>query len=277
MVCKKCNNVVGENDNFCSVCGERIYIEENSIEVQTDNEIDNQNSETENFSKYQFSSYYQKYKKESDVNSLFLVSIVFAVMSFFIGAVFSELFFTSSLCFIIVATFMYIKNKNRKNGWTIAFFALTFFINGSVLFYNLTIGKFAKNVTNRIYDYTGIELVEKTPKYYEISFMNDELTYYILEDKDYVFNNIVYQYFDDHKESIENLITSNSNFSDTYLNQITNEFKDVIIEGVDVILVYNIKTNTYSYPDSLANSEIIIINYDYEEGVLQILEVKGMK
>lgn len=279
MVCKKCNNVIDDNANFCPFCGENLKKEESLLveEVKTSTENNEQNSTTSNTSIYQYSSYYQNYNKANDVNLLFVVSIIFAVMSLLIGSLFADLFFVVSIILIGVTTYNYFKNKNRKNGWTIAFFTLALFLNGASLFFSLTIGKFANNVIERVYDHTGIELVTKKADYYDIAFMNDEITYYQLEERNYLVNNIIFQYIDDYKETIENLIASNSNFSVTYLNQITNEFDDVIIDGVDVCLVYNIKTNSYSYPNSLSTSEIIIINYDYEEGVLQILEVKGMK
>ena len=48
-----------------------------------------------------------------------------------------------------------------------------------------------------------------------------------------------------------------------------------MIEGVDISLVYEIKNQNYVLPSTFKDNEIIIVNYDADEGVVQILEIKG--
>ena len=289
MKCPKCNNIASVNDKFCQYCGEQLNTDKLEIndtslnrcktcnaEVSSEDiyclECGSKLKEEDAYSNLNINNYEQKYNsKEKSGTSITISSIVLG-LSFFVASISPILFIIASIGAIGFAVYIFIKEKTRKAGWSIALASLALLFSISGLVDGLTQKKYAYESADRISEVIGFELPDVEPDYFKISIMDEQITSVTLTG--YSFNDLVYVLSDEEASLLESRIELNNTlFSDEYLDDLNSEFITVILPNTDVSLVFDLEKDAYTLPTDLKEYRLIVVNYNYESKTLQVLEV----
>lgn len=215
---------------------------------------------------------YGSYNKDKN-NYIFVTSVVFLGLSFLISSLFPPLFVLFGIGLVVNSILIYNKNKTRKYGWAIAFSSLALILSGFSLFTALIEKDYANSASDRISEITEVSLDLNNPNSYFVSFVDDEQFRAVYTD--YLFNEYIYELSEEEIIRFNSLTQSSSKFREELVSELESKIGDIMIEGVDISLVYEIKNQNYVLPSTFKDNEIIIVNYDADEGVVQILEIKG--
>lgn len=255
--CHICNNIIHENDNYCQGCGAKLNrSSEDDIDIISSrvNIVNNQQN------------------KES--NLVLIISLISVGISFIFSGFIPTITLILSLGAFAFAIFKLIKSRNKITGWSVALTTLAIMLSGLNVVNELIAKEYAFETRDRIYEITSIKLPEADPSFYNISMIDGEVVKVNLTNV--LFNDVVYQLNDIQANEFETMINTISVFNGQNVSYVKEEFKFLLLEGTDVSLIYNIDNDTYDPTEGIKNKNLIIINYDCDSKVIQVLEIGVM-
>lgn len=252
-VCHICNQAIGVEDKFCMNCGAMV------VDAPKESVFEIRDYRTDN---------------KTTKSKIFTANLIAMIIIVFFGNLAPIFFAIVSLGILGAAIYLFTKERSRKNGWAIAFAALALLFSSFNYTNNLVSHKYALASGERISKQIGIKLHLPEPDFENILIMDGEVIGVTLTE--YAFNDIIYELDETEASDIEAVINYNSDkFSNEHIELLYEKFDMVMMQNVDIALVYNNKTKKFELPEKFENYDIIIINYDSDEQVLQILEIKG--
>jgi len=287
MVCKNCGYIVSEADNFCRNCGAKLTEnQENSSSlksskyifakelVQKNNLYNSKNNNNDQNNEKKYSSL----DKILLVNSIVSLVVAFLIIPILINlTVYGSIFFSIILLFLDILYLVllikkYLTEKTRKKAWSIAVTSLSIIICLNYLFMGLGIDKYAKETISRVNKELGMDLIEVKPTSYKVNFTDLET----LANFPYAINSFIYELDEENKFDMENIISLDYRFSKNCIDNLYEKLDQYLVDDLDVVVIYDLTNNIYNPPLEFTNSKFVIVCYDFDAGVLQILEVKGM-
>ena len=254
--CHICNSEVSTNDKFCLSCGARLkrdFGEEEDIIASRF-----QNNPVTNI---------------PDDKMVFWISLGAVGFSLILSGVFPVISLIIAVGALGYAIFNFIKHKNKFNGWAVGLGVLALLIGGIGLTNDLITKDYANKSAERISEIVNVDIPNVEPAFYSILIMDGQFTG--VSFRDYVNNDIVYKLGE--ADALEFINGMDVRFKQENIDLLEEYFSEVMLPGSDISLIYDLENKTFALPDNMDEYNLIIINFDYEENTLQILEISTLE
>lgn len=243
MKCEVCNTEITEKDNYCNSCGAKL-VDEVMVAPVT-----------------------------KTPNTIIILSAVSVVVAFIIGQVLP--IFIGILCLlllgVILKQYFVDKDKSIKSKWALALVSLAVLF--SIFYTTIDLIKldYANKSLERINEELNLDLEEVKPVYRYIGSM-DGMENIIYDN--YSINELIYKYDEEKANTFLTRLNNDQRFLLKDVSILKYKFKNLSFLEHDYVLVYDRLTSEYQLPEDYEKADLIIIIYNTEDRIMQILEIK---